>query len=78
MPIFSIIHGSNEEDLSGVYVDRSLCGTRVCVTSVANYLDPINCGSSTAIIDVDDVPALCAELCRIAKLVKEGGGNGAG
>ena len=71
MPVFSIIHGSNQEDLSGVYVDRSLCGTRVCVTSVNNYLDVLNCGSSTAVIDVDDIPALCAELRRVAKLVKE-------
>jgi hypothetical protein len=76
MPVFSIIHGSNEEDLSGVYVDRSLCGTRVCVTSVANYLDPINCGSSTAVIDVEDIPALCAELRRVAKLAKQGGQDG--
>ena len=74
MPVRKIISQVNDNDhVIEPVVERGLVGI-----SIHNLSDQLGECAPTAyiVIDPDDVPALCAELRRVAKLAKEGGGNG--
>jgi hypothetical protein len=74
MPVRKIISQVNDNDhVIEPVVERGLVGI-----SIHNLSDPLGECAPTAyiVIDPDDVPALCTELRRVAKLAKQGGGNG--
>ncbi len=75
MPVRKIISQVNDNDrvIEPTATEGGLVGI-----SIHDLSDPLGQCAPTAyiVIDPDDVPALCAELRRAAKLAKEGGSNG--
>jgi hypothetical protein len=70
MPVTKIFHNSDPEDMNCVTIDRGLDG-RVSIYASNNYLSPWEGCGQGATLDPEDIPALCRELRRFAKLVKE-------
>ena len=75
MPVLRIFHNSNPDDMNCLTIDRGLDG-RVSIYASNNYLSPWEGCGHGATLDPEDIPALCRELRRVAKLAREGGGNG--
>jgi hypothetical protein len=76
MPVRNLVVSVNDPDL----VIEPSAGNGIVWIDIHDLSDPIGEKSNPARIAVsaDDVPTLCAELRRVAKLAKQGGGNGAG
>ena len=74
MPVRKIISQVNDND----HVIEPVTEGDLVGISIHNLSDPLGQCAPTAyiVIDPDDVPALCRELRRVAKLAKQGGSNG--
>ena len=78
MPVFRVFYSQSIDSFGQRGDGLAVCldDGRICVDLCSDWSDPVNTATRRAVIELDDVPELIRELRRVAKLAKEGGGNG--